>query len=214
MKIIPIGVNDIFYQDYSKKDVDKVLDKYNLEKNNYFIQIGHITKKKNHIFTLKLIKDKLQKNKKLKIVFIGRKDDKKACKKLTTFINKHNLSNQVIFTGGIDQNKESKTIPVLLQNALIAFFPSTYEGFGIPAVEAMAAATPILVSNRGSLSEVIGEEHTIPLEDTRKWQEQLDLLISDKKQYNIKTEKQKKIANKYRWDNISKEYIKTFNNLL
>lgn len=52
----------------------------------------------------------------------------------------------------------------LMQNALAFCFPSTYEGFGFPVLEAMASGTPVLCSDRGSLREVAGEAALI-LED-------------------------------------------------
>ena len=48
-------------------------------------------------------------------------------------------------------------LPSLYQNALLFLFPSLYEGFGLPPLEAMASGTPVLCSNRASLPEVVGE---------------------------------------------------------
>jgi glycosyltransferase involved in cell wall biosynthesis len=44
----------------------------------------------------------------------------------------------------------------LLSNALCLVYPSLYEGFGLPALEAMTCGTPVIVSDRGSLPEVVG----------------------------------------------------------
>jgi glycosyltransferase involved in cell wall biosynthesis len=51
---------------------------------------------------------------------------------------------------------EEQLLP-LMQNAFAFCFPSTYEGFGFPVLEAMASGTPVLCSDRGSLSEVAGD---------------------------------------------------------
>lgn len=47
--------------------------------------------------------------------------------------------------------------PALLSGAMAFVFPSLYEGFGLPAVEALACGTPVIASNRSSLPEVVGE---------------------------------------------------------
>jgi len=48
-------------------------------------------------------------------------------------------------------------LPILYRNAQVFFFPSLYEGFGLPPLEALACGTPVLAANRGSLPEVLGE---------------------------------------------------------
>jgi glycosyltransferase involved in cell wall biosynthesis len=48
-------------------------------------------------------------------------------------------------------------LPALYNDAAVLAFPSSYEGFGLPALEAMACATPVLTSNTSSLPEVVGE---------------------------------------------------------
>jgi glycosyltransferase involved in cell wall biosynthesis len=63
------------------------------------------------------------------------------------------LSDRVIFPGYVaDQDK-----PALLSGALAYVFPSLYEGFGLPVLEAMACGAPVLTSNCSSLPEVAGE---------------------------------------------------------
>jgi glycosyltransferase involved in cell wall biosynthesis len=63
------------------------------------------------------------------------------------------IEERVLFTGWIpDEDK-----PALYTAALAFVFPSRYEGFGLPPLEAMACGTPVIASDRGSLPEVVGD---------------------------------------------------------
>ena len=62
------------------------------------------------------------------------------------------VEKRVVFTGWVaDEDK-----PALYSSALAFVFPSWYEGFGLPPLEAMACGTPVIASDRGSLPEVVG----------------------------------------------------------
>jgi glycosyltransferase involved in cell wall biosynthesis len=63
------------------------------------------------------------------------------------------LEDQIIFTGYVSEEVK----PVLLSGALAYLYPSLYEGFGLPVLEAMACGTPVLTSTASSLPEVAGE---------------------------------------------------------
>ena len=68
-------------------------------------------------------------------------------------INDLNLNNRVLLLGNVDLN----FLGELYRAADVFLFPSLFEGFGIPAVEAMASGTPLITSNRTSLPEVVGD---------------------------------------------------------
>jgi len=63
------------------------------------------------------------------------------------------LEDKVIFTGFVDEQE----MPALMAGAKVFVLPSFWEGFGIPVVEAMACGTPVVVSNAGSLPEIVGD---------------------------------------------------------
>ena len=64
-----------------------------------------------------------------------------------------NLKEDVIFTGYVPEEE----VPLLMNGAKAFVFPSLYEGFGMPPLEAMACGTPVIVSNTSSLPEVVGD---------------------------------------------------------
>ena len=63
------------------------------------------------------------------------------------------IEDRVIFTGYVEESQ----VPVLMKGAKAFVFPSLYEGFGMPPLEAMACGTPVLTSAATSLPEVVGE---------------------------------------------------------
>lgn len=65
----------------------------------------------------------------------------------------HNLQNDVIFTGYISDGD----LPALYNAADLFVYPSLYEGFGLPPLEAMACGCPVITSNTSSLHEVVGD---------------------------------------------------------
>lgn len=69
-------------------------------------------------------------------------------------VDELSLRDRVTFVNGIDDTE----LACLLSSAQIAVIPSLYEGFSLPAVEAMATGTPLVASRAGALPEVVGED--------------------------------------------------------
>lgn len=73
--------------------------------------------------------------------------------KLRSLVDAFDLNNAVIFPGFVD----SADLPLLYNGASLFVYPSLYEGFGLPPIEAMACGTPVITSNTSSLPEVVGD---------------------------------------------------------
>jgi len=63
------------------------------------------------------------------------------------------IVDRVRFTGWVDEDDK----PAMMSSAIAFVFPSHYEGFGLPPLEAMACGTPVIVSDRGSLPQIAGD---------------------------------------------------------
>ena len=87
----------------------------------------------------------------LSLVFVGALTE--AAKSLQAYINTLGIEQQVIFTGFVPEDD----LIALYNAAEIFIFPSLYEGFGLPPLEAMACGTPVISSNASSLPEVVGK---------------------------------------------------------
>jgi glycosyltransferase involved in cell wall biosynthesis len=71
-------------------------------------------------------------------------------------------------------------LPALINCAEVFAFPSVFEGFGLPPLEAMACGVPVVCSNASSLPEVVSDAGiSLPPADPRAWAEALDRLLTD-----------------------------------
>jgi glycosyltransferase involved in cell wall biosynthesis len=76
-------------------------------------------------------------------------------------VHRHKLHKYVRFFGFV----HDRTLAILYRLAAVFVFPSLYEGFGLPPLEAMASGTPVITSNVSSLPEVVGDAALLsPLE--------------------------------------------------
>lgn len=118
----------------------------------YFLYIGRLELKKNILGMLKafdLFKGMHKSAHKLVLVGnfgFGEEKIKEA-------IAKHRYKNDIVLTGWVDENKKN----YLLTNADIFLFPSMYEGFGLPILEAQSVGLPLITSCVSSMPEVAGK---------------------------------------------------------
>ena len=127
----------------------RVREKYGLPE-NYLLYLGTIEERKNLLTLLKAIKH-LPENTALPLVVIGKKKND-YFRKVIDFIASNHLENKVIFPEGVS-NEE---LPWFYNGAEIFIYPSLFEGFGIPVLEALLCRVPVITSNSSSLPEAAG----------------------------------------------------------
>jgi glycosyltransferase involved in cell wall biosynthesis len=87
----------------------------------------------------------------VKLLIIG--DEISKYPTLRRAVHRHKLHKHVRFFGFVPD----RTLAILYRLAAVFVFPSLYEGFGLPPLEAMASGTPVITSNVSSLPEVVGD---------------------------------------------------------
>lgn len=131
----------------------KVLSKYGFEEKKYFIYPANFWKHKNHemlIASFDIARKKgLAPN--IKLALTGAPCDRQEF--LKQLVHKKGLSKNIVFLDYVS----STDLSTLMANSLALVFPSLYEGFGIPVVEAMSLNIPVLCSNLTSLPEVAAD---------------------------------------------------------
>ncbi len=130
-------------------DLARVRQKYNLPA-DFLLHVGTIEPRKNLSRLLEAFRAVLADQPTLKLVLVGKKGwlyDEFFQKIKTLGLNDH-----VVFPGFVDE----ADLPAFFQLARVFVYPSLYEGFGLPPLEAMACGAAVICSNSSSLPEVVG----------------------------------------------------------
>jgi glycosyltransferase involved in cell wall biosynthesis len=148
ISVVPLGVNNIWFEKISENKINQVLEKFSLPK-NYFIFVGTLQPRKNidRLITAYCNLPAYLKNE-LGLIIVGGHGWKseKLISGLKTGIHGHNIR-------WLASLSDSDLV-ALTKNATALVFPSLCEGFGLPVLEAFAAGTPVVTSNTTSLLEV------------------------------------------------------------
>lgn len=106
-------------------------------------------------------------------------------------------------------------MPLFYGAAQALLLPSRYEGFGLPALEAMAAGCPVVASNVSALPEVTGEAAVlVPPEDQRAWTEAVLRLLRDERLRRSLVEKGRERASRYTWDTCATRTLAVYRRVL
>ncbi|TXH57891.1 MAG: glycosyltransferase family 1 protein [Bacteroidia bacterium] len=135
-----------------------IREKYQLPK-EFFLHVGTIIDRKNLLNIVKAIQ-LIKKDIPIPLVVIGKGSSYK--KRIEQYIVENKLENQVIFLSDRNENNQvdfltQKDLPTIYHLAKCMIYPSFYEGFGIPILEAMASGTPVITSNTSCMPEVGGD---------------------------------------------------------
>lgn len=141
------GCNAIFRETITQENINAIRQKHKLPE-HFLLYVGAIEKRKN----IELIINALSIGKiTTPLVIIGSKS--KYYEHIFHLVTKLNLENQVFFLHGIP----TEDLPVIYKSADIFIYPSIFEGFGIPILEALCTGTPVITSNGSCFAETGGD---------------------------------------------------------
>ncbi len=189
------------------KDPKSQLAKYNLPE-KYILYVGKHDKRKN-IPALITAFSKSQAIQEYKLVITGRKD---LCRtEIYEIIKTLNMGENIVFTDYVME----EDLPALYTQAGLLAFPSSFEGFGLPILEAMACGTPVVCSNATAVPEIAGDAAMIinPA-DTAGFANTIDQVLTDQVLRRQLKEKGLQRARKFTWEKTVEEHIKVYKEAL
>ncbi len=199
------GCNEIYFSKKTKDEKDIIRKKYNLPE-NFILNVGTIEPRKK----AKLIVEALNYGKiDFPLVIVGQRTDYVA--EIKEYINKHKIQKQVIML----HNVQNSDLPTLYQSAEIFVYPSIFEGFGIPIIEAFNSETPVILSDTAIFKEV-AEDAALYFEKNKHESlcEKIELLLNNKEERQKLILKAKKRADFFSGQNIAKSLIETYKSVL
>ena len=197
-----------YHDDFPAEDIKRVREKYGI-KNEFLLYLGTLEPRKNlerlidaYAVLVKKYSDFPE------LVIAGKKGW--LYEKIFENISRLGIENKILFTGYVPD----EDAPVLMNGAKVFCFPSLYEGYGMPVVEAMACGTPVLTSNCGSMIELAkGCSLTVDPYSTEEIAEGIERLNCDIALRNRLSELGKERVELFSWHTESEKLYEIYSNL-
>ena len=142
----------------------------------YLLYVGSIIERKNLLTVVKAIQELPEKDR-IPLIVVG--NGKNYKKKVQNYIANHQLQKWVIWLTDVTSTQALKH---LYEKAQLLIYPSFYEGFGLPVVEAMLCGTPVITSNVSSLPEAAGQYgNLVHPNDSNAMSAAIQALLTDSK---------------------------------
>ena len=145
------SADPLFFRQQHKSSVDKILSSLDLP-SEYLLYVGSITERKNLLVLLEAMY-RIPESKRIPLLIVGKGAEYR--KKVESFIKEKRLNNSIIWQDNLSDNFQLQAI---YQHAAAFIYPSRYEGFGIPVIEALLSGTPVIASDASSIPEAGGPD--------------------------------------------------------
>ncbi len=175
-----------------------VLEKYNID-TNYLLYIGALDPRKGIMDIVEAFEN-IQKRYDVKLVLAG--GLWKLYEDKINEIKSKPFADKIIFTGYVsDEEKRA-----LMSSAEMFLFPSEYEGFGIPILEAMACGCPVITTNSSSIPEVCGDAAImVDVNNAEQLKDSIEDLLDDKEKRIGMAERGLRRCKEFSWEKTARE---------
>lgn len=174
----------------------------------FILYVGTIEPRKNLDILLGAYAQ-MAERKDIKLVLAGGKGWQSE--RLSALIDDLGLTRDVITTGYINNDE----LPLWYNSCEVFVYPSVYEGFGIPVLEAMACGRPVIVSDTSSLPEVVGScGLLVPPTDTKAWVGALSGLLANTAMQRDLSARGQERARQFTWKNTASATVDAYHKAL
>jgi glycosyltransferase involved in cell wall biosynthesis len=172
----------------------------------YLLYVGSEQPRKNFLTLIRAFARLRVQMPDVRLLKVGRAEYERERRKALSLIHELGLQDSVHFVGHF-----AGELADFYRVAELFVFPSRYEGFGFPPLEAMACGTPVICSNTTSLPEVVGDAALLwdPLDEIRLF-ELIKVVLDNPKLQEELIQKGIKRSAKFRWDQATRETIRVY----
>lgn len=208
LRVIPEGVEPRFTPITNSSTLQSVRERYQLP-GRFLLYVGTIEPRKNLSTLLKAYAVLRQSQPEIRLVIAGGKGW--LYESFFAELRALGLERQVQLLGYVPD----EDLPALLNCAAGFAYPSVFEGFGLPPLEAMACGTPVIVSNASSLPEVVGDAGLLlPPTDVQAWVEALRRVLNDNAFHAELRARGLHRAKQFTWEKAARETLKVYDGVM
>ncbi len=208
ISVIPCGIDDLWYDQLDQEQVLNVLKKYGLNETGYFLSVGTLQPRKNYerlIDAYQALPFSIRQERKLVIVGRNGWKSKEILKKIQFY-------KQEGFIHWLPNVYANDDLRHFYKGAGIFVFPSLYEGFGLPLVEAFASKVPVISSNVTSIPEISqGAAIEVDPYSISELRDAMMFLASSGSERGKRIQLGVLRANDYRWERILPRMLDLYN---
>lgn len=197
-----LGVNPTFHPIEDAMELARVRVRYNLPP-RFILYLGTIEPRKNLLTLLDAYHSLVSREHTMpKLVISGNRGW--LHQPVFQHVRELGLTEYVYFTGWVDD----QDIPTLMNAATIFVYPSLYEGFGLPPLEAMACGTPVVCSSASSLPEIIGDGGLlVEPRNADAWAQAMTRLVDDEQMRADLRQRGIAQARRFSWERTARETL-------
>jgi len=205
---IHLAANPIFSFLAAEDEIKSTLGRFGLSA-DFILYVGTLSPRKNIMTLFESYRRLIQEtNIQVPLVLVGGKGFQ--YQEIFSAIEDLSLSNQVHHFEGLTDGDLAR----LYRAAGVFVLPSYYEGFGLPALEAMHCGCPVIVSNRSSLPEVVGAAGLlIDADDVDGWAQAMQKVLSDPEKRGVLSKAGIVQAKKFSWHKTAEQTVKIYHSL-
>ena len=204
MRVTHLGVDAVFRQMSPEEALSKSADLMPVGR-RFFLVLGGGYPNKNHVAAVMAFARTFRDADDVYLLIIQRERTLPA--ELVEALDQNNLRHRVIVRGGIS----TETLVALYGRAVALVFPSLYEGFGLPVLEAMASGCPVIATNLTAVPEVAGDAAiTCDPRDEDTLGQNMRLLMNDEELRQDLIRKGIKRAAQFSWDTTISKTIAVY----
>lgn len=194
-------------RDVSCQDSEKALGKYGIKK-PYLLYVGNAYPHKNLERLCLAFEEIGKKQADLGLVLVGGNDF--FYERLKKYVRDRKIG-KVVFSGHVPDQE----LDIIYENAQLYVFPSLYEGFGLPPLEALSKGIPVVSSGRTSMPEVLGSAAVyFDPENTKSMVEAIRKILNDKKLVNEMVDLGRQRVGMFSWEKTAKDTLGVYEKCL
>lgn len=203
IEVVYQGCHEVFKKTMSEEFISHTIRSLGLP-SEFILNVGTVEKRKNILIVIKALAllD-------FPIVIVGRKTNYYT--EIQNFVRSNAMENRVIFLEGLSLEQLS----ALYRRASLFVYPSVFEGFGIPIIEALYSGTPVLSSTGSCFSEAGGEHSAYaPSHDVEAFQKHIRDILTDSERQKKMIDEGRKFVQRFNDEQVAQNTMRVYKNTI